>query len=101
MAIAIPARDRRRGDGRLDVPVLLARWRTREISYARTFREAGGASPAEIAACLAISPRQVERHLEQARDRAKATTTAQLVAMLVDGRLAPATQLGDRAADGT
>jgi len=41
---------------------------------------------------LGISPRQVERHLEQARRRAKAATTAQLVAMLVSGRLAPASQ---------
>jgi RNA polymerase sigma factor (sigma-70 family) len=47
MATAIPARDRR-GEGQVDVPVLLACWRTREISYARTFRECGGASPTEI-----------------------------------------------------
>ena len=49
-----------------------------------------GLRQAEIAACLGISARQVERHLEQARGRVKAATTAQLVAMLVDGRLAPA-----------
>jgi LuxR family quorum sensing-dependent transcriptional regulator len=51
-----------------------------------------GLRQAEIAACLGISARQVERHLEQARKRAKAATTAQLVAMLVGGRLAPASQ---------
>lgn len=51
-----------------------------------------GLRQAEIAACLGISARQVERHLEQARRRVKAATTAQLVAMLVDGRLAPANQ---------
>ena len=49
-----------------------------------------GLRQAEIAACLGISARQVERHLEQARQRVKAATSAQLVAMLVDGQLAPA-----------
>ena len=47
MAATTRARDGR-GDGRVDVPVLLARWRTREIGLAHTFRECGGASPAEI-----------------------------------------------------
>lgn len=49
----------------------------------------------EIAGCLGISPRQVERHLEQARRRTGALTTAHLVAMLVSERLTPATD-GDR-----
>jgi DNA-binding CsgD family transcriptional regulator len=49
-----------------------------------------GLRQAEIAACLGISARQVERHLEQARRRAKAATTSQLVAMLVSGRLVSA-----------
>ncbi len=34
--------------GGLDVPVLLASWRTREMGVARRFRECGGASLAEI-----------------------------------------------------
>ena len=47
MATVTPTRGRR-GHGQVDVPVLLAHWRTREIAYARTFRECGGTSPAEI-----------------------------------------------------
>jgi RNA polymerase sigma factor (sigma-70 family) len=34
--------------GEIDVPVALARWRTRELGVARRFRECGGASLAEI-----------------------------------------------------
>jgi DNA-binding CsgD family transcriptional regulator len=69
---------------RSDASLLTAR----QLEVALLARD--GLRQAEIAACLAISPRQVERHLEQARQRVKAATTAQLVAMLVDGRLAPA-----------
>jgi DNA-binding CsgD family transcriptional regulator len=43
----------------------------------------------EIAVCLGISVRQVERLLGDARTRAHAQTTSQLVAMLVALRLAP------------
>lgn len=49
-----------------------------------------GLRQAEIAAALTISPRQVERHLEQARGRAGAATTAHLIAMLVTSGLGPA-----------
>jgi DNA-binding CsgD family transcriptional regulator len=49
-----------------------------------------GLRQAEIAECLGITTRQVEHQLAQARHRAKATTTAQLVAMLVSLRLVPA-----------
>lgn len=44
----------------------------------------------EIAACLGISTRQVERHLADARGRAGASTVAELIAMLVACRLFPA-----------
>jgi DNA-binding CsgD family transcriptional regulator len=43
----------------------------------------------EIARCLSISPRQVERLVADARARVKATTTAALVAMLVQDGLVP------------
>ncbi len=44
----------------------------------------------EIASCLSVSRRQVERLVEQARSRVGAATTSELVGMLVDGRLVPA-----------
>jgi DNA-binding CsgD family transcriptional regulator len=40
----------------------------------------------EIAARLGISPRQVARLAGQARERASATTSSHLVAMLAQGR---------------
>ena len=43
----------------------------------------------EIAACMSISSRQVERLVAQARRRADARTTAELVALLVRGGLVP------------
>jgi len=45
----------------------------------------------EIAACLSISRRQVERLLEQARTRSGAATTGELIAMLVRDQLVPPT----------
>ena len=44
----------------------------------------------EIAACLSISPRQVDRLVAHARTRVGAKTTAALVALLVTGGLVPA-----------
>ena len=49
-----------------------------------------GLRQSEIALCLGISPRQVERHLHEARIRVGAATTSQLVVMLVTGDLVPA-----------
>jgi DNA-binding CsgD family transcriptional regulator len=49
-----------------------------------------GLRQAEIAVCLAISPRQVERLIGEARERAQAQTTSHLVAMLIHARIAPA-----------
>jgi len=43
----------------------------------------------EIAACLSISRRQVERLLQQARERSGAATTSELVAMLVRSQFVP------------
>ncbi len=48
-----------------------------------------GLHQGEIAACLSISSRQVERLLGQARKRAAAATTGELVAMLIRAQLAP------------
>ena len=50
-----------------------------------------GLRQSEISLCLGISPRQVERHLHDARIRVGAATTSQLVVMLVTGGLVPAT----------
>ena len=72
---------------RLGLPRGMSALTARQLQVVLLARD--GLRQAEIAACLGISARQVERHLEQARRRAKAATTAQLVAMLVDGRLAP------------
>jgi DNA-binding CsgD family transcriptional regulator len=49
-----------------------------------------GLRQTEIASCLGISVRQVERLLGAARARAGATTTSELVAMLASGALAHA-----------
>jgi DNA-binding CsgD family transcriptional regulator len=65
-----------------------SRLTARQLEVALLARD--GLHQAEIAAALAISPRQVERHFEQARERAGAATTAQLIAMLVTSGLAPA-----------
>ncbi len=51
--------------GTVDLPVALARWRTRELRLAHTFRECAGASTAEIeelydATVLALLPRRYE-----------------------------------------
>jgi len=52
----------------------------------------------EIANCLSISTRQVKRLIEQARQRVSASTTSELVAMLVQDRLVPGNEAagGDR-----
>jgi DNA-binding CsgD family transcriptional regulator len=50
-----------------------------------------GLRQTEIAACLGISLRQVERLLGAARERVGATTTSELVAMLASGALAHST----------
>lgn len=49
-----------------------------------------GLRQGEIAVCLGISPRQIERLMHDARERAGAETTSHLVAMLVLARLSPA-----------
>jgi DNA-binding CsgD family transcriptional regulator len=49
-----------------------------------------GLRQTEIAACLGISTRQVERLLAAARQRVGAATTSQLAAMLASGALAGA-----------
>jgi DNA-binding CsgD family transcriptional regulator len=59
----------------------------RQLEVALLLRD--GLRQAEIAACLDISPRQVERLAAQARERAGVTTTSHLVALLVQGRFAP------------
>ena len=61
----------------------------RQLEAALLLRD--GLRHGEIALCLDISPRQVERLVEQARGRVGAATTSELVAMLVDGRVAPPT----------
>jgi DNA-binding CsgD family transcriptional regulator len=48
-----------------------------------------GLKQPEIAACMGISPRQVERLLADARERAGAGTTSHLVAMVITDGLAP------------
>jgi DNA-binding CsgD family transcriptional regulator len=59
----------------------------RQLEVALLARD--GLLQSEIAACLGISRRQVERLLGDARERTGAATTSQLVAMLVRSRLAP------------
>jgi len=44
----------------------------------------------EIASCLGISSRQVERLMHDARERVGAATTSELIALLVSGGLVPA-----------
>jgi DNA-binding CsgD family transcriptional regulator len=68
-----------------------ARWRSvltaRQLEVAFLVRD--GLHQDEIAACLSISRRQVERLLEQARARSGAASTGELIAMLVRGKLVP------------
>jgi DNA-binding CsgD family transcriptional regulator len=61
---------------------------SRQLEVALLARD--GLREGEIAACLGISVRQVERLLHDARERAGAATTSELVVLLVTGRLAPA-----------
>jgi len=61
---------------------------SRQLEVALLARD--GLLEGEIAACLGISVRQVERLLHDARERSGAATTSELVALLVTGRLAPA-----------
>jgi DNA-binding CsgD family transcriptional regulator len=65
-----------------------SRLTARQLEVALLIRD--GLHAYEIANCLAISQRQVERLSEQARTRVGAATTSELVAMLVRGRLLPA-----------
>jgi DNA-binding CsgD family transcriptional regulator len=59
----------------------------RQLEVALLIRD--GLNQSEAAASLGISRRQVERLLGEARERAGATTTSHLVAMLVNAGLAP------------
>ena len=59
----------------------------RQLEVAFLVRD--GLKQPEIAIALSISPRQVERLLSQARERAGAATTGHLVAMLVTDGLVP------------
>ncbi len=59
----------------------------RQLEAALLIRD--GLNQAETAASLGISRRQVERLLAEARERAGAATTSQLVAMLVQAGLVP------------
>ena len=69
-------------------PEPISRLTARQLEVALLVRD--GLRQSEIALCLGISPRQVERHLHDARARVGAATTSQLVVMLVTGGLAPA-----------
>ena len=59
----------------------------RQLQVALLIRD--GLNQSEAAASLGISRRQVERLLGEARERAGASTTSHLVAMLVHAGLAP------------
>jgi DNA-binding CsgD family transcriptional regulator len=61
---------------------------SRQLEVALLARD--GLLEGEIAECLGISVRQVERLLHDARERVGAATTSELVALLVTGRLVPA-----------
>jgi len=77
-AIAAPVRRRPRPTSKLTA---------RQLEVALLLRD--GLRQTEIAECLGISSRQVERLIAGARERAQAATTAQLVAMLATGALGP------------
>jgi DNA-binding CsgD family transcriptional regulator len=64
-----------------------SRLTTRQLEVTLLLRD--GLRQTEIAACLGISVRQVERLLASARERVDAATTTQLVAMLATGALGP------------
>ncbi|HEX8158212.1 MAG TPA: helix-turn-helix transcriptional regulator [Solirubrobacteraceae bacterium] len=68
-------------------PRRTSRLTVRQLEVALLLRD--GLRQTEIAACLGISVRQVERLLAAARERVHATTTTQLVAMLAAGALSP------------
>jgi DNA-binding CsgD family transcriptional regulator len=65
-----------------------SRLTARQLEVALLLRD--GLRQAEIAVCLGISPRQVERLVAQARERVGVVTTSHLIALLVEGQLAPA-----------
>jgi DNA-binding CsgD family transcriptional regulator len=65
----------------------LSKLTARQLEVALLLKD--GLQHSEIAACLGISVRQVDRHISQARERAGASTASELVAMLVTGRLVP------------
>ena len=84
-----PARRAARGTpvaGALGRPRPSSRLTARQLEVTLLLRD--GLRQAEIADCLGISTRQVERLLAMARERVHATTTTQLVAMLAAGALA-------------
>jgi DNA-binding CsgD family transcriptional regulator len=94
--IAVPNLATAPSDPRRHVPTPRAPRRPRTAGSRLTSRQLeaallarDGLLQSEIALCLGISPRQVERLLQEARTRVGATTTAHLVAMLVAGKLAP------------
>ncbi|MCA1568877.1 MAG: hypothetical protein LC798_00875 [Chloroflexi bacterium] len=74
-----------------------ARLTARQLEVTLLLRD--GLQQTEVAACLGISTRQVERLLADARERVRAATTTQLVALLTSGALAaresPSGPLGD------
>lgn len=59
----------------------------RQLEVAVLLRD--GLRHSEIAECLSISARQVERHVREARERVGARTASELVAMLVRNGLVP------------
>lgn len=67
-------------------PRSASRLTTRQLQVTLLLRD--GLRQTEIAACLGISVRQVERLLRAARERVGASTTSELVAMLASGALA-------------
>jgi DNA-binding CsgD family transcriptional regulator len=66
-------------------PQPVSRLTARQLEVALLLRD--GLRQTEVAACLGISVRQVERLLLAARERVGAATTTQLVAMLATGAL--------------
>jgi DNA-binding CsgD family transcriptional regulator len=65
---------------------------SRQMEVALLLRD--GLHQNEIAACLGISTRQLERLCNEARKRSGAATTSELIAMLVAAHLAPQTGSG-------
>ena len=82
-ALPVPAEPRRRAPRLRHRPRLTAR----QLEVAMLLRD--GLHQAEIARCLGISARQVERLVEEGRKRVGAGTTAELVAILVADGLVP------------